>query len=59
MYGNLSELVKWSIPNESAEEIVFAGFLEDQNPQYLLIITKDTSQQVSKILIGKIVTVRD
>jgi len=45
MSGNIQEIITYSLPsNQSSEKIIFASFLEDNDPQYILIVTRNEAE---------------
>ncbi|CDW74843.1 UNKNOWN [Stylonychia lemnae] len=52
---NIKQICEWQIPHkDSKEEIIFAGFLEDINPDFILVVTKNIEKPQSRFYILRI-----
>lgn len=50
----VTKLCEYHLEKDSFEEILYASFLEDINPDYILILTLNRATRTSRISIGKL-----
>lgn len=53
--GDIMLLCEWSIPyTGTQEEIIFASFLEDINPDFIIVVSRQKAINISKIYVLKV-----